>query len=149
MFKFTDFMTRSVRTTRPPLHLFISTRIQKMTKIITKPNAAMLAMKRGLALSPTVLLTLALSAAVTPAFAKNKDNCHAIGGKWLPGSTTDSEKGACIFSIRADKLPNASAKNLVDSGTKDSSVSVDTCTKKGGKVSQNECVVQMGQGATQ
>ena len=120
-----------------------------MTKTITKPNAAMLALKKTFALSPAIFLAFALSAAVTPAFAKNKENCKAIGGKWPAGSTTNPEVGACIFAIRANNLPDAAVKNQADSGTKDSAITADACTKKGGKVNQSECVVQMGKGATQ
>jgi hypothetical protein len=74
-----------------------------------------------------LLIVAICIAGPTIAAAKNKENCLAIGGKWLPGSATDPEKGACIFLIRG----NPQKDWPVD---KNHPISSADCFSRGGKV---------------
>jgi len=76
-----------------------------------------------------------------PGLAKNKENCKAIGGKWLPGSTTNPEKGACIFAIRQGGSGNGPVKAFGVEGA----IPTEICKARGGELSpgKNECRVPM------
>jgi hypothetical protein len=89
----------------------------------------------------SLALAFAFGASVSPAYAKNKENCHAIGGKWLPGSTTNPEKGACLFLIRANKPALDATKTRATDGM----ITADECTRKGGKISRDrtQCSMEM------
>ena len=67
--------------------------------------------------------------ATSVAFAKNKENCHKIGGKWLPGSDTNLEKGACFFAIAVKP-----SKDVLVADSR--AISEAECKDKGGKVSK-------------
>ncbi len=96
----------------------------------------------------TAVLTLALAfvfgASVSPVYAKNKENCHSIGGKWLPGSTTNLEKGACLFLISASKSSTTTSKTRAANGV----IAPDECTRQGGKISSDktQCSIEMRSG---
>ena len=79
-----------------------------------------------------------------PSYARNKENCKASGGKWLPGSTTDSEKGACIFTIRQGGGSKETPKNFAVGTT-----SAEICRARGGELSSNksECRISMNSAA--
>jgi hypothetical protein len=89
----------------------------------------------------SLALAFAFGASVSPAYAKNKENCHAIGGKWLPGSTTNPEKGACLFLIRANKAALDATKTRAADGL----ISADDCTRQGGKIlrDKTQCSIEM------
>ena len=76
-----------------------------------------------------------------PSYARNKENCKAIGGKWLPGSTTNPEKGACIFTIRQGDGGKEPIKNFAVDGA----TSAEICMARGGDLSPNksECSISM------
>lgn len=88
-----------------------------------------------------LIVIAACICATSVAFAKNKEACHAIGGKWMPGSNTNPEVGACIFLISAPK-------NNIPPGTAagEKPITVDECTKRGGKVNGDgsQCVTTFG-----
>ena len=80
-----------------------------------------------------------------PAYARNKEMCKAMGGKWLPGSTTNPERGACIFQIRQGSGGGESPRKFAIEGT----TSADACKSRGGELSRNksECSISMSSAA--
>lgn len=95
---------------------------------------------RSIILAPVMIMFWS-----APAYAKNKENCKAIGGKWLPGSTTNPERGACIFLNRQGSGGRDSPTKFAIDGT----TTTETCKARGGELSRNnsECSISMNKPA--
>lgn len=75
--------------------------------------------------------------AASMAQAKHKEDCHKSGGKWMPGSATDAEVGACWFLIKAG--PKDTNPHI-----EEGAITPDACQKQRGKISKDgkQCSIE-------